>query len=516
MVERIANIGSQSSPQHCHNGLMRLLEQCGINNLVTRVPGSPISHMMLPSTYIKLLHDLYPNQFRQRLGATQSLVARFWVGFFSRPQNQDIVKRHPMLKNKVPADLATTLPCCVHQDAGPFSKTKSCDNVSFSSLLGDGDEKVTKYLNFTYIAKSDSKTRPTPCPIAWGRFLEDWDDLGTGLIGDTPIAKDEDGTMWCFILLFLKGDEENACNEWGMPHYGSEEVCGMCMANRVTRPFTDLRRVAAWRPTEAMPHEVFMARLREPLHPLMASPYCHRWFVYPDLMHLLDCKGVLALVYGGLLYALVRDQRLGSNKGERLCSINAEREAWYRNNPGEHRLPKIIATNLVTAGWAELSGPAIKAANSRGARVFFKTLALRFFTTSSRYDVCIRTLFTSLCRIYDILYASPMFLSNADIDALREECVGFGESYQELRELSRVRAQMAFPVRPKVRRMQHLPRMAEIINPTFVQCYAEESLVGTTTKVWKKSVAGRYQRGVQNVVLVKRLTALLLRVEVGA
>jgi len=61
--------------------------------------------------------------------------------------------------------------------------------------------------------------------------------------------------------------------------------------------------------------------------------------------------------------------------------------------------------------------------------------------------------------------------------------------------------------------MMRIPELAGHINPIRVQCYSEESLMGTTARVYKKSMFGRYKATVQKVVLCKRLTGLLLRLE---
>ena len=46
-----------------------------------------------------------------------------------------------------------------------------------------------------------------------------------------------------------------------------------------------------------------------------------------------------------------------------------------------------------------------------------------------------------------------------------------------------------------------------------MQNYAEESLIGSVCDVYKKSVAGRYAREVQTLVLLKRVLAMCLRFE---
>ena len=132
------------------------------------------------------------------------------------------------------------------------------------------------------------------------------------------------------------------------------------------RPFTDLRDDAAWRPTENMAlfffplfffsliahfsllffsssflfsfsdlaFVLYQQRLRQPLHPLAASHYfCARWFFFLDLMHLMDCKGVTAIVAGSVLGILVRRPALGTNKAARLVAINQHRADWYTAHP---------------------------------------------------------------------------------------------------------------------------------------------------------------------------------------
>ena len=88
-----------------------------------------------------------------------------------------------------------------------------------------------------------------------------------------------------------------------------------------------------------------------------------------------------------------------------------------------------------------------------------------------------------------------------------------GLAYQELREISRLAGRMCFKVTPKVHKVQHLPLYSSCLNPRHVQNYAEESLIGTSTKIWARSVSGRHTQSVQPNVLVKKITGLLLRME---
>ena len=72
---------------------------------------------------------------------------------------------------------------------------------------------------------------------------------------------------------------------------------------------------------------------------------------------------------------------------------------------------------------------------------------------------------------------------------------------------------MAFPVTPKVHKIQHLPLQASLINPARVTNYSEEGCVGSCCRIFKASKFGRYFNRVQEVVLLKRLLGLFLRLE---
>ena len=509
MIQKLAGIG-KGGKQHCHADLVSLLGTCGIPQLLTEVEDSYTSCVLLPSTLLGLMHKHYRGEFGRRLGAKVDMLRDFWSQFMSKPVNREWASHHPVLRGRSAADLECMVPCTIHQDAGPYSKKSSCDCWSFSSLLANGNETLTKYLMATSIKLSGQK----PSDRAWSIILKDFDDLSTGLVKGAPVARDEDGTVWSFVLLFAKADQECQCVEWGLPHYGGQdEVCTECLANRTNRPFTDLSAGAKWRQTEKMPVEFYLQRPRQPLHPLLASHYFTRWFCYLDIMHLLDCKGVAAWTFGGLLHHLLRDDRLGPNREERLAVINSRRASWYTNRPGSHIMPKIFMASCKNNGWADLSGPAIKAAVTRGAAGFFQSLCHEFYAGDTAFDVAIRAVLDNLAAIYKLFYESPMFLSDAAVALLKRQCIDFGENYQRLRGWAKDTGQLAWPVRPKVHKMQHLPLFAAVINPVFVQCYAEESLVGTTVRVWRRSMSGRYKGVVQKTVLLKRVAGLMCNFE---
>ena len=88
-----------------------------------------------------------------------------------------------------------------------------------------------------------------------------------------------------------------------------------------------------------------------------------------DTMHIMDCKGMASTIFGSVVWMLVRDARLGQNQQQRLDLINERLRRFYSRNPGVHKLPKITLQSIIGSnGWAELCGPAIKAAGTRELR----------------------------------------------------------------------------------------------------------------------------------------------------
>ena len=72
---------------------------------------------------------------------------------------------------------------------------------------------------------------------------------------------------------------------------------------------------------------------------------------------------------------------------------------------------------------------------------------------------------------------------------------------------------MGWEVTPKVHKMQHMVASSRILNAAKLSNYGDESMVGTTTRVWNNTKFGRYERHSQRNVLLKKLCALLLRLE---
>lgn len=309
-----------------------------------------------------------PRQCDSALGRTGASSRRLRMGFLSRPANRELKENRPAVRAATAAKLETLVPLTLHADAGPFTKTAACYCVSFSSLLSTGEAALVKYPVGAYV-KPGGAARDLPF---WERLLAALEARGTGYVNGRFVARDRDGSVWRFTLLFVKRDEDVRANDFGLAHYAARrEVCSECLAHRSTRPFTDNRAEALWRPPERMPFLAYTAKMRHPLHALPASVFCCHTFFFPlDVMQLRDSKGVALLVWGSVLLWLLSDHRLGANREARLELVNARRVAFFDAHPGSRRLPKLYINNLTRDGRGNLSSPAFKAATAKHAAPF--------------------------------------------------------------------------------------------------------------------------------------------------
>ena len=60
MIVRLSEIGSG---QNAHGGLMTLCERLGITDFITARPNETVSHFVLPSAYIRMMHTHYKRDF---------------------------------------------------------------------------------------------------------------------------------------------------------------------------------------------------------------------------------------------------------------------------------------------------------------------------------------------------------------------------------------------------------------------------------------------------------------------
>ena len=252
-----------------------------------------------------------------------------------------------------------------------------------------------------------------------------------------------------------------------------------------------------------------------PLHPLLASRFAWRFLTPLDLMHVGDCNGVANIIAGSVIKPLVLyERRLGNNQEERLQAINERMQRFYDERPGYSRMAPLRVGNLTSEGWCVLNGSTVKAANTRALSPFLVELAAHFYDNDDdEYSRLAQRATRCLDRLYVIIYTEGVFLSASALAEFRRVLLRFGMAIQQLRELARARNLLAWNMTPKVHMFQHMDQQAAVVNPRVIHNYSEESQIGTTTAVWRRSASGRYRRTVQRIVLCKRLVSLMIRLE---
>ena len=202
-------------------------------------------------------------------------------------------------------------------------------------------------------------------------------------------------------------------------------------------------------------------------------------------MHVCDCNGVAAILAGSVIRPLVMsDHRLGTRMDVRLKAINDKLEAFYTARPGYNRMPALRLRNLELDGWACLSGNTVKAASTRGLAPFLVELCDEFYADESdEYQRCVSRAARALNQFYIVLYEGDRFLSASEQNAVRRALSMLGACFQQLRNIAQSRGLLAWNISPKVHMQQHFKDLCKCMNPRCLQCYSEESHVGTMTKM---------------------------------
>ena len=505
--------GNNPSTQNSQRQLLTLLNSLEFAKLIEPVVGQNVKFCVPPGGLIRFLLKRYTTATRRCLGFRAASVEKFWIGVWESEDGARLFAEHPSLRGKTPPDLKRSVPLCLHEDAGPFSKKKSMHVLSCSGLLGVGTEKETKLLFSSHVSKKGEKS-VLPGDPAYKLFVSSClaMSLGTTETGE-QLFEDEDGA-WSAIMLFGKADFEALTQCWGMTSYnGASEVCGWCRADRTARPYTDLQEDAQWRPTEILDIIAFKARFGIPHHPWIDVFFFTTFFIRIDCMHDLDHNGVSGCAIGSLLMGLVKHEaRLGSNQAARLRSLNSSLDEFQKSNKVTSRFPEIGLNTLSASGgegdFACLAGPGVKAANTRCIVPWAANLSQTYCDTDTQKDKSIRKMFSSLCTVYDTLYSSDMFMTSTQRDTLKLATLRFGRHYQWLNIKSTGDGICMYNVKPKHHFMQHIPRQSRLLNPRFTQCYMEEGFIGDVSDMWKSSVNGPYEKTMQRTVLVRNLVSV--------
>ena len=398
-VRRIAGIASRAG-ENVHQKLINLLlAHLNLGKYISTVPhGEATRIILLPSHMMHSIFSYNRDRFLMHFGANADSLSRFWGQLLSSDEGRELRQLHPYLKTVKSLDeLRHTIPLVLHEDAGPFTIKKSTDLISWSALLGCGSDFTLKFGSFSYIKAAGM--RKDCCAGAWQMFLDDSERLERGVLPDgSPFAFDpETGITWKATFLFGKGDGECLHLFWGLPGYtSSDECCGTCPANRSTRPHTDLRSTSPWR-GRYWTNEEFLLKCRQG-HPLTGSRLWNRLFARIDSMHALDCKGLMAIIAGGVLHKLLyRDAQLGATIAARFAKLNALLKTFNTTNRMSAYVSDIRPDNILNGGdWITLHGKSIKTAATRHICPFLVELTDEYCKGSEAFNIHARGICISM------------------------------------------------------------------------------------------------------------------------
>ena len=154
--------------------------------------------------------------------------------------------------------------------------------------------------------------------------------------------------------------------------------------------------------------------------------------------------------------------------------------------------------------WACLSGPLVKAANTRHLSPFVAKMAAEY-AGADEWGRLMVSVSSSLCQVHEILYRNGFFFPPGEYalfsQGVRNTCLDM----MRLRTMAEDRGQLLFQITPKFHYFCHLIQQARLMNPRWVSNYMEESIVGKTTRIWTSCANGPYHRTVQRAVLLKYL-----------
>ena len=267
-------------------------------------------------------------------------------------------------------------------------------------------------------------------------------------------------------------------------------------------------------------NQVFMARLRRPLHPLESHRIFNIHTYRHDLLHMADHHGVLSHVIANILWAHLCGEREsqvlpGDTIDQRLRFLNDDVKAFYTTHHVQNRLPPFKEDNIKRGSFPMLQGRNVKAANTRSFVPY--VLALQQRATRENNSAKNRHMLkvaASVSGMLDVLYNADCFLAETERIALTDHIDRLARHYQKLSADAFLAQRTLWQAIPKFHFViGHLAQQAALINPTWVQGYSSESMVGTTAQIYAMSQNGPFHSRVQKTVMNKYRIGLRLLME---
>jgi len=437
--------------------------------------GDLISHpIVCPLKWVEKLKASDQQRFDTVIRGSPGEVSEFWNNL-----EGNVIRTH----NEERLDLERSIPCSIHGDGAPTTKTEGLFTISWSSMLGKGTTKDTRHV-FTVIQKSD--IGPNTLDVLFQRLAWSFNALAAGCMPQRDWkglrTTDQPGRLlaqgWRPIAICLRGDWEFFVQVCGFPCCTAvPNMCWICMAS----PDGELRWTrgdegAPWRGT-LKSHEVYLAMLRA-MGVRVPGVFHIRSLrlegVLGDSMHTID-MGVSAHLCGNVMHEVMEANRgWGSTKADRVATLGDKLKAYYSRTKEKHRIAgKLTCQRIKKPGdWPKFLG---KAADTRRL-VYFAAELAKEHNSRSEHDMVRQAACDALVRILDVMEAEPRFLSPAARQQLIRLSRAFMAAWAKLSTEALQKGQRAWKMTPKFHLMQHILEHQSWINPRFTWAYADEDL----------------------------------------
>ena len=144
MIDKLSQVGTETMG-NCARDLTDLLKETGALSHVSRTGGEIFTHCILPSEILKLV-GRSREKFKRHIAPNRNVLRQCWREFLSSAAGLEYQSLHPHLRGKTVEELSLCVACRLHEDSGPFSKTrKSVDLIDWGSLHGGGSERDCRY-----------------------------------------------------------------------------------------------------------------------------------------------------------------------------------------------------------------------------------------------------------------------------------------------------------------------------------------------------------------------------------
>ena len=385
--------------------------------------------------------------------------------------------------------------------------------------IGEGEESQVRFFGFSFPKAVGNSSALAFQTLLWSfgaleaglwpsQYVDGSTCTASGNLAGQPLTS----AGWSGVLLFLKGDLEFMCNDVGLPHWGRNDCCGLCMANKSDLNYKDLRKTASWRCTTHTPQgfrDRFGQDDRHPLLRFLASsggPFA--WAL--DTLHLLDYHGVSSHIIASVFTDIVKDDEFATGRqAASLQLLNEKLLAYYRLYKIHDRV--FINLKIMNAeGNSEfpmLAGPAVKGATCRALVPFVASLTQEL-VGESRVSQRRAEMLQGLVKVQNVLETSGMFLTPLRILELEYALQELLSNYHYVAGYHMERGNVRYNVTFKFHYTHHLGSLGKVVNPNKLNTYMEESFLAAGARLYNH---GAYAGKVQEVILKKYLTALQLR-----